>query len=162
MASTSERSIDYWCKKLIIFVSIPEKDTSNDTLWTWIYPKLETTEKSILLKKCKFNSLSNLFIKIKSYWYYIKIKNDTQSKIFNVTNIAFIIKSNDYNPRKYDELSEILSNKYLSTGNPVEIQKLYWEIYTGNISTDNGLLKFKKNSLKTIGPVKGKQKWKVL
>lgn len=71
-----------------------------------------------------------------------------------------MLQTQDFNPEKYESLSQILSKTYSETGNPAEMLRLYISVLVkGSCSTeDNGTFtvrQFDKTSAYSCVPAKG-------
>lgn len=58
--------------KKILLTFILEKDRNNDVLWAWTYPSVSEVQKSLLLRKCTFDTAHQfLYGRFRSDWFYI-------------------------------------------------------------------------------------------
>lgn len=67
-------------------------------------------------------------------------KNTLKLSLEQVKQFALVLFAKDFNPRKYEVLSRVLSKMYCKTGKPTEILQLYLSVFTkGSCSTqENG------------------------
>ncbi|XP_076622843.1 DENN domain-containing protein 10 [Colletes latitarsis] len=130
----------------LLSCSIIEKDSNGDVLWTWSYPIISELQKAVVMKKCNLESEHNspqvfVFSRQKHDWFYIHCSEVFDSdKLPKVKLFALVLFAKDFNPRKYEVLSRVLSKMYCKTGNPTEILQLYLSVFTkGSCSTqENG------------------------
>lgn len=126
----------------LISCNIIEKDRNNDVLWTWTYPSVSEVQKSLLLRKCTFDTAYQfLYGRFRNDWFYISCTEVFDSdNLPGVKQFALILWSKDFNPEKYETLCRILSKTYCKTGNPAVLLKLYLSVITRGICTteENG------------------------
>lgn len=112
-------------------------------LWTWTYPSVTKTQKSLVLRKCNLDGdhitvQPFVYGRHSKMWYYI-----TCTEVFDSDNLpsvkqfALVLWSNDLNPEKYDTLGRILSKTLCKTGSPASMLGLYLSVITrGSCTTD--------------------------
>lgn len=130
----------------LLSCSIIEKDCNGDVLWTWSYPSISESQKSVVTRKCNLESEHNslhVFVCSRhgSDWFYIHCSEVFDSdKLPKVKQFALVLFAKDFNPQKYEVLSRVLSKMYCKTGKPTEILQLYLSVFTkGSCSTqENG------------------------
>ncbi|KZC04816.1 PREDICTED: protein FAM45A-like [Dufourea novaeangliae] len=130
----------------LLSCSIIEKDSNGDVLWTWSYPVILESQKAVVGRKCNLESEHNssqvfIFSRHKHHWFYIHCSEVFDSdKLPKVKQFALVLFAKDFNPRKYEVLSRVLSKMYCKTGKPTEILQLYLSVFTkGSCSTqENG------------------------
>ncbi|XP_033340777.2 DENN domain-containing protein 10 [Megalopta genalis] len=130
----------------LLSCSIIEKDSNGDVLWTWSYPFISELQKAVVYRKCNLESECNssqvfVFSRHKHDWFYIHSTEVFDSdKLPKVKQFALVLFAKDFNPRKYEVLSRVLSKMYCKTGKPTEILQLYLSVFTkGSCSTqENG------------------------
>ncbi|XP_034177230.1 DENN domain-containing protein 10 [Osmia lignaria lignaria] len=130
----------------LLSCSIIEKDSNGDILWTWSYPRVAESQKAVVARKCNLELEHNssqvfVFSRHKHSWFYIHCSEVFDSdKLPKVKQFALVLFAKDFNPRKYEVLSRVLSKMYCKTGKPTEILQLYLSVFTkGSCSTqENG------------------------
>ncbi|XP_053971052.1 DENN domain-containing protein 10-like isoform X2 [Hylaeus anthracinus] len=130
----------------LLSCSIIEKDSNGDVLWTWSYPTISESQKAVVARKCNLELEHNspqvfVFSRQKHDWFYIHCSEVFDSdKLPKVKQFALVLFAKDFNPRKYEVLSRVLSKMYCKTGKPTEILQLYLSVFTkGSCSTqENG------------------------
>ncbi|XP_003706599.1 DENN domain-containing protein 10 [Megachile rotundata] len=130
----------------LLSCSIIEKDSNGDILWTWSYPRVAESQKVVVARKCNLELEHNspqvfVFARHKHSWFYIHCSEVFDSdKLPKVKQFALVLFAKDFNPRKYEVLSRVLSKMYCKTGKPTEILQLYLSVFTkGSCSTqENG------------------------
>ncbi|XP_050574871.1 DENN domain-containing protein 10-like isoform X1 [Bombus affinis] len=135
----------------LLSCSIIEKDSNSDILWTWSYPIVSESQKTVVARKCNLEVEHNspqvfVFSRHKYDWFYIHCSEVFDSdklpklSLEQVKQFALVLFAKDFNPRKYEVLSRVLSKMYCKTGKPTEILQLYLSVFTkGSCSTqENG------------------------
>ncbi|KAF7994770.1 hypothetical protein HCN44_004242 [Aphidius gifuensis] len=132
--------------KDLISCSIIEKDCNGDVLWTWTFPSVSELQKSIVTRKCNFQTTNTgtqsfLCARHMDNWFYINSNEVFESdKLPRVKQFALILFTRDFNPQKYEVFTRVMSKMYCKTGDPSEILKLYLSVYTNGTCTtqENG------------------------
>ncbi|KAL6430300.1 hypothetical protein ACFW04_007783 [Cataglyphis niger] len=127
-------------------MKILEKDCNGDILWTWSYPTVTESQKTVVTRKCNMkleHSSPHVFVCARHGhdWFYIHCSEVFDSdKLPKVKQFALVLFAKDFNPQKYEVLSRVLSKMYCKTGKPTEILQLYLSVFTkGSCSTqENG------------------------
>ncbi|XP_014483040.1 PREDICTED: protein FAM45A-like [Dinoponera quadriceps] len=130
----------------LLSCSIIEKDCNGDVLWTWSYPAVTESQKTVVTRKCNLKLEHNsphVFVCARHGhdWFYIHCSEVFDSdKLPKVKQFALVLFAKDFNPQKYEVLSRVLSKMYCKTGKPTEILQLYLSVFTkGSCSTqENG------------------------
>ncbi|CAL1685610.1 unnamed protein product [Lasius platythorax] len=130
----------------LLSCSIIEKDCNGDILWTWSYPAVTESQKTVVTRKCNMkleHSSPHVFVCARHGldWFYIHCSEVFDSdKLPKVKQFALVLFAKDFNPQKYEVLSRVLSKMYCKTGKPTEILQLYLSVFTkGSCSTqENG------------------------
>ena len=115
-------------------VFVVENDQNNDTLMTWSFPGVSSALQGIIERRCEDDGASNTFVyfKYKNEWVYVysvPAKKNVQPDV-NRTSIGVISKL--FNPEKYQSIGSILSEQYISSGDPTKLLEGYLSITTTN------------------------------
>lgn len=130
----------------LLSCSIIEKDHNGDILWTWSYPTVSESQKTVVKRKCNLGLEHNspqTFICARhgQSWFYLHCSEVFDSdRLPKVKQFALVLFAKDFNPQKYEVLSRVFSKMYCKTGKPTEILQLYLSVFTkGSCSTqENG------------------------
>ncbi|TGZ53288.1 Protein FAM45B [Temnothorax longispinosus] len=130
----------------LLSCSVIEKDCNGDVLWTWSYPAVTESQKTVVTRKCNLkleHTSPHVFVCARHGhdWFYIHCSEVFDSdKLPKVKQFALVLFAKDFNPQKYEVLSRVLSKMYCKTGKPTEILQLYLSVFTkGSCSTqENG------------------------
>ncbi|CAB3987504.1 Hypothetical predicted protein [Paramuricea clavata] len=120
-------------------VAIIEKDTNHDVLWTWSFPAVDPSLQLLISKKCCIKSGENdnetivpfMYGQHNRLWYYLLTTSvkDTPS-LPKVTHFAVVLVTKDFNPERYEELSELFRRSYMDTGSPTVLLQQYLAVMT--------------------------------
>ncbi|KAL2718918.1 DENN domain-containing protein 10-like [Vespula squamosa] len=135
-----------------------KKDHNGDILWTWSYPTVSESQKTIVKRKCNLGLEHNspqTFICARhgQTWFYLHCSEVFDSdRLPKVKQFALVLFAKDFNPQKYEVLSRVFSKMYCKTGKPTEILQLYLSVFTkGSCSTqENGTFVSDDFSSRTI------------
>ncbi|XP_015174921.1 PREDICTED: protein FAM45B-like [Polistes dominula] len=130
----------------LLSCSIIEKDHNGDILWTWSYPTVSESQKTIVKRKCNLGLEHNspqtfIWARHGQTWFYLHCSEVFDSdRLPKVKQFALVLFAKDFNPQKYEVLSRVFSKMYCKTGKPTEILQLYLSVFTkGSCSTqENG------------------------
>ncbi|XP_043470901.1 DENN domain-containing protein 10-like [Leptopilina heterotoma] len=120
----------------LISCALLEKDCNGANLFTWGYPAVTESQKTIVTRKYnlqseKSNGLSFVFSRHQNEWFYIYCSDILESNTLpKVKQVATVIFSREFHPQKYEILCRVLSKTYCKTGSPVEVFKIYILVYT--------------------------------
>ncbi|GIZ02963.1 DENN domain-containing protein 10 [Caerostris extrusa] len=135
----------------LLATGIIEKDVNNDVLWTWCYPSIPSEYKTYIVNKCglendlgldhSHHSASFYYYHHNYYWFYLHQTDVIEVRSLpKVKQFVLVLQTRDFNPEKYENLSQILSKTYSETGNPAKVLQLYLSVFVkGTCCTeDNG------------------------
>ncbi|KAG8198303.1 hypothetical protein JTE90_021557 [Oedothorax gibbosus] len=158
------------CLSELVSAGIIEKDASNDVLWTWSYPSIACELKSLIINKCGLLNSLDLnhdqhlvpfcYYHHHQYWFYLHLTDMVElPNSHRVKQFVLVLQTQDFNPEKYESLSQILSKTYCKTGNPAEMLKLYISVLVKGtcLTEDNGTFtvrQFDKTSAYSCVPAK--------
>jgi len=117
-------------------VAIIERDTNSDVILTWSFPIIESGIDKMLIAKSRLQEDEDLntgfvFSKYKDNWIYIyKLVSPNPAFLPKVTAFSIVLMGKVFNPERYGKLSELLSKRYYSTGQPTKVLEAYLAAYT--------------------------------
>lgn len=138
----------------LISVSIIEKDSNNDVLWTWTYPTISSKLQELIIGKCGFengaiheHSLSFYYCHHEQYWFYLRLTDVQElARLPKVKQFILVLQTRDFNPEKYESLSQLLSKAYSSVGNPIKVLQVYLSVFLKGMCSveENGIFSIKQ------------------
>lgn len=115
-------------------VFLIEKDVNNEVLWAWSYPGVDGGLRDLLMKKCTLDQEGvgpYTYGHHSQHWYYLRnFLTDGSEQLPKVTSFCIGVLAKEFNPEKYNHLSEIFGQAYLSSGSPVSIVTHFLSVYT--------------------------------
>ncbi|XP_032235611.2 DENN domain-containing protein 10 isoform X2 [Nematostella vectensis] len=125
-------------------LSVIEKDSNGDVLWTWCFPAVTPAFRQIVMRKCCLNSekgqelVSFCYGQLQRKWYYLYTTDVKNSSVMpKVTHVTVVLLAKDFHPEKYRSLTRLLSSGLLDTGNPAEMLEQYLSVLTKGICSDS-------------------------
>jgi len=121
--------------KHLISVAIIEKDVNEDILPTWEYPELDVELEEILLARSNLHQetipIRFSFSRYKNEWIYVyvNIRNPNSKTLQDILAFSLCVISTDFNPEKYIALCKIMSDLYVSTGDPLKVLECWLRVF---------------------------------
>ncbi|XP_015919316.1 DENN domain-containing protein 10 [Parasteatoda tepidariorum] len=145
------------CLSELVSASIIEKDTNNDILWAWSYPSISSESKTLIVNKCGLKNglglshghhlVSFCYCHHHRSWFYLHLTDVFElPNLPRVKQFVLVLQTQDFNPEKYENLSQILSKTYSKTGNPADMLRLYLSVLVKGVCSteDNGTFSVKQ------------------
>ena len=123
----------------LISLAFAEKDNHGELMIVWVYPKIETACRELVLTKCESvisedETIALWFGQFQRLWHYIVATSVKGSGTLDkVSDVYAIVQAKNFNPELYHALGKVCLQEYIKSASPVNSLLNYLSVFTKGV-----------------------------